>query len=105
MSTIRDTVIALVEKSKATWDFDTAAAELTAVIEAVQRDGTLAEISKRPLINIGNVALKVSEGLAETIRSILRESLEATLTRKLGYALSKAAYRDFKKRIDYSRCV
>jgi hypothetical protein len=58
MSTIRDTVIALVEKSKATWDFDTAAAELTAVIEAVQRDGTLAEISKRPLINIGNVALK-----------------------------------------------
>jgi len=51
---------------------------------------------------IGNVALKVSEGLVETIRSILRESLEATLTRKLGYALSKAAYRDFKKRVDYS---
>ena len=51
---------------------------------------------------IGNVALKVSEGLAETIRSILRESLESTLTRKLGYALSKAAYRDFKKRVDYS---
>jgi glycerol-3-phosphate acyltransferase PlsX len=51
---------------------------------------------------IGNVALKVSEGLVETIRSILRESLESTLTRKLGYALSKAAYRDFKKRVDYS---
>jgi glycerol-3-phosphate acyltransferase PlsX len=51
---------------------------------------------------IGNVALKVSEGLAETIRAMLRESLEATLTRKLGYQLSKAAYRDFKKRIDYS---
>ena len=51
---------------------------------------------------VGNVALKVSEGLAETIRSILRESLESTLTRKLGYALSKAAYRDFKKRVDYS---
>jgi len=51
---------------------------------------------------IGNVALKVSEGLVETIRSMLRESLEATLTRKLGYALSKAAYRDFKKRVDYS---
>jgi glycerol-3-phosphate acyltransferase PlsX len=48
------------------------------------------------------VALKVSEGLVETIRSMLRESLEATLTRKLGYALSRAAYRDFKKRMDYS---
>jgi glycerol-3-phosphate acyltransferase PlsX len=51
---------------------------------------------------IGNVALKVSEGLVETIRTMLRESLESTLTRKLGYALSKAAYRDFKKRVDYS---
>lgn len=51
---------------------------------------------------IGNVALKVSEGLVETIRSMLRESLEATLTSRLGYALSKAAYRDFKKRVDYS---
>jgi glycerol-3-phosphate acyltransferase PlsX len=51
---------------------------------------------------IGNVALKVSEGLVETIRSMLRESLQSTLTRQLGYALSKAAYRDFKKRMDYS---
>ena len=51
---------------------------------------------------IGNVALKVSEGLVETIRSMLRESLQATLTRQLGYQLSKAAYRDFKKRVDYS---
>jgi len=51
---------------------------------------------------IGNVALKVSEGLVETIRSMLRESLQATLTRQLGYVLSKAAYRDFKKRMDYS---
>jgi glycerol-3-phosphate acyltransferase PlsX len=51
---------------------------------------------------VGNVALKVSEGLVETISRMLRESLEATLTRKLGYVLSKAAYRDFKKRVDYS---
>lgn len=51
---------------------------------------------------IGNVALKVSEGLVETIRAMLRESLEATLTRKLGAYLSQAAYRDFKKRVDYS---
>ncbi len=51
---------------------------------------------------IGNVALKVSEGLVEMMQSMLRESLEATVTRKLGYVLSQAAYRDFRKRVDYS---
>jgi len=51
---------------------------------------------------VGNVALKVSEGLSEMIRSMLRESLEATVTRKIGYALSRSAYTDFKKRVDYS---
>jgi len=51
---------------------------------------------------IGNVALKVSEGLVDVIIHMLRESLEATVTRKIGYVLSKAAYKDFKKRVDYS---
>ena len=51
---------------------------------------------------VGNVALKVSEGLSEMIRRMLRESLEATVTRKIGYALSRSAYRDFKKRVDYA---
>ena len=51
---------------------------------------------------IGNVALKVSEGLVDIIKNMLRESLEATTIRKLGYVLSKGAYRDFKKRVDYS---
>jgi glycerol-3-phosphate acyltransferase PlsX len=51
---------------------------------------------------IGNVALKVSEGLAEMIKAMLRESLEATITRKIGYVLSRTAYTDFKKRLDYS---
>ena len=51
---------------------------------------------------IGNVALKVSEGLVEMMQSMLRESLEATVTRKLGYVLSREAYRDFRKRVDYS---
>ncbi len=51
---------------------------------------------------IGNVALKVSEGLVDMIKSMLRESLEATITRKIGYVLSRAAYTDFKKRVDYS---
>ncbi len=51
---------------------------------------------------VGNVALKVSEGVADMITSMLRESLAATITRKIGYVLSRAAYSDFRKRVDYS---
>jgi len=51
---------------------------------------------------IGNVALKISEGVADMLKHMLQESLEATITRKIGYVLSKAAFTDFKKRIDYS---
>ncbi len=51
---------------------------------------------------IGNVALKVSEGLVDVIKQMLRESLETTITRKIGYVLSKAGFADFKKRVDYS---
>jgi phosphate acyltransferase len=51
---------------------------------------------------IGNVALKVSEGMVDIIKHMLKESLEATITRKMGYLLSRSAYRDFRKRVDYS---
>ena len=51
---------------------------------------------------IGNVALKVSEGVVEVIRQMLKETLEATITRKIGYVLSRAGFADLKKRIDYS---
>ncbi len=51
---------------------------------------------------IGNVALKVSEGLVEMFNHMLKESLAATVTRKLGYVLSRTAYREFRKRVDYS---
>jgi len=51
---------------------------------------------------VGNVALKVSEGLVGAVRSILKESLQANLTRQVGYLLSRRAFNDFKKRLDYS---
>jgi glycerol-3-phosphate acyltransferase PlsX len=51
---------------------------------------------------IGNVALKVSEGLVDIIKHMLQESLKATITRQIGYVLSRAAFKDFKKRVDYS---
>jgi phosphate acyltransferase len=51
---------------------------------------------------VGNVALKVSEGLVTTVRALLKESLGATVTRQVGYLLSRKAFDDFKKRLDYS---
>jgi glycerol-3-phosphate acyltransferase PlsX len=51
---------------------------------------------------IGNVVLKVSEGLADMVKQMLRESFEATLAGKIGYVISTTAFADFKKRVDYS---
>jgi len=51
---------------------------------------------------VGNIVLKVSEGLAEVVKLVLRESLTATAARKLGTALIKPALDDFKRRLDYS---
>ncbi len=51
---------------------------------------------------IGNVALKVSEGLVLAVSALLKDSLKATLTRQMGYLLSKEAFKDFKKRMDYT---
>ncbi len=51
---------------------------------------------------VGNVALKISEGLVETVRTLLKESLDRTLAGKVGYVLSRRAYADFKQRLDYS---
>jgi glycerol-3-phosphate acyltransferase PlsX len=51
---------------------------------------------------IGNVALKVSEGLVDMIRKMLGEYMKATVTRQVGYVLSRGAFMDFKRRVDYS---
>jgi glycerol-3-phosphate acyltransferase PlsX len=52
---------------------------------------------------VGNVALKVSEGLVEVLfRQMLRESLKETLTRKVGAYLARGAFADFRKRVDYA---
>ncbi len=51
---------------------------------------------------VGNVALKVSEGLVDVIKHMLKESLQATLARKLGALLARSAFMDFRKRVDYS---
>jgi glycerol-3-phosphate acyltransferase PlsX len=51
---------------------------------------------------IGNVALKISEGLIEAVSSLLRDSLSRTLSSKVGYVLSRNAFRRFKRRVDYA---
>jgi glycerol-3-phosphate acyltransferase PlsX len=51
---------------------------------------------------VGNVALKTSEGVANLVRSTLKESLKATITRQVGYLLSRSAFADFKKRLDHT---
>ncbi len=51
---------------------------------------------------VGNVALKVSEGVANLVRTVLKESLKATISRQVGYMLSRSAFSDFKKRIDHT---
>jgi len=51
---------------------------------------------------IGNVALKISEGLIEAVSSLLKEALSSTLSSKVGYVLSRKAFQNFKKRVDYS---
>jgi phosphate acyltransferase len=51
---------------------------------------------------VGNVALKTSEGVARLVRAVLKETLRSTITRQVGALLSRNAFADFKKRLDYT---
>jgi len=50
----------------------------------------------------GNVLLKVSEGVAEVITHMLRQSLLSSAMGRLGAWLARGRFREFKRRIDYS---
>ncbi len=51
---------------------------------------------------VGNVVLKVSESLAETISKLLKRELKRNLLTKIGAFLSIPAFRTLKKKIDYA---
>ena len=51
---------------------------------------------------IGNVALKISEGLVEAVSALLKDALSRTISSKIGYVLSRRAFRHFRKLMDYS---
>ena len=50
----------------------------------------------------GNVTLKISEGLVETVEALLHAELQSTFGAQIGYLLSAQAFRRFRKRVDYS---
>jgi glycerol-3-phosphate acyltransferase PlsX len=50
----------------------------------------------------GNIVLKTSEGLVETVESLLGDELRGTFSSQVGYLLSRRAFRRFRKRVDYS---
>src|ERR1700746_1919962 len=51
---------------------------------------------------VGNVALKISEGVARLVRAVLKETLKSTITRQVGAYISRNAFSDFKKRLDHT---
>src|SRR5687767_8804163 len=50
----------------------------------------------------GNVVLKTSEGLVDTVEALLGEELQGTFSSQVGYLLSRRAFRRFRRRVDYS---
>jgi glycerol-3-phosphate acyltransferase PlsX len=51
---------------------------------------------------VGNVALKISEGLVEAVRFLLRESLTSTITSQVGALLARKAFTNFGRKLDYA---
>lgn len=51
---------------------------------------------------VGNVVLKVSEGLADALGRMLRTEFENKIMARLGYLLAKPALNAFRKKVDYA---
>lgn len=50
----------------------------------------------------GNVTLKISEGLVDVVQMLLHEELSSTFGTRVGYLLSRQAFRRFRRRVDPS---
>jgi glycerol-3-phosphate acyltransferase PlsX len=50
----------------------------------------------------GNIVLKASEGLVDTVERLLGEELSRTFSGMMGSILSRRAFRRFRRRLDYS---
>jgi phosphate acyltransferase len=50
---------------------------------------------------VGNIALKVSEGLAELLHDMLKQYIKSNFLSIIGYLLAKSSFKKLKKRINY----
>ena len=48
----------------------------------------------------GNVTLKISEGLGDAVQALLHDELSSTFGTRVGYLLSRQAFRRFRRRVD-----
>lgn len=51
---------------------------------------------------VGNVVLKLSEGLAEATGTMLKREIMGDMVAKMGYLFMRGAFRRFKKTVDYA---
>ena len=51
---------------------------------------------------VGNVVLKLSEGLAETVGKMLKAEIKSSFLSQIGYLLCRKAFNNFKKTVDYA---
>ncbi|HTP66355.1 MAG TPA: phosphate acyltransferase PlsX [Geobacteraceae bacterium] len=51
---------------------------------------------------VGNVVLKLSEGLVESVSKMLKDEIQRSLLAKAGYLLAHNAFARFKKKVDYA---
>ncbi|HEX9023917.1 MAG TPA: phosphate acyltransferase PlsX [Geobacteraceae bacterium] len=51
---------------------------------------------------VGNVVLKLSEGLVESVGKMLKDEIMSSLLAKVGYLLAHQAFSRFKKKVDYA---
>jgi phosphate acyltransferase len=51
---------------------------------------------------VGNVVLKLSEGLAETVGKMLKAEIKSSFLSQVGYLLCRKAFQNFKKTVDYA---
>jgi glycerol-3-phosphate acyltransferase PlsX len=51
---------------------------------------------------VGNVVLKLSEGLVETVGRMLKEEMKRSILSKIGYLMARQAFLNFKKKVDYA---
>jgi len=51
---------------------------------------------------VGNVVLKVSEGLVETVGKMLKNEIKQSFLATAGYLFVRRAFKNFRKKVDYS---